>query len=142
MQRQYHVQAARKRRALLRWKWDVEKARVKNRETNLRAIRIQCWWRALRARWLALRLLRITVEVLWDPGVNQAYYFNHGLGQATWEVPSMLRRWRGEDARMPSLPEWVFISRVFGQVFISRACAACRACVWPIRSCLVFSLTS
>lgn len=89
---------------------------MKNRETSLLATRIQSWWRALRAKWLALQLLQITVEVLWDPGINQAYYFNHGLGQATWEVPSMLRRWRGEDARMPSVAEWVFISRIFGQV--------------------------
>lgn len=116
MQRQYHAWAARKRRALLRWKWDVEKARARNRETNLMATRIQCWWRILRAKWLALQLLQITIEVLWDPGLNQQYYYNHGLGQAAWEVPSMLRRWRGRGAKMPSLPEWVFISRLFGQV--------------------------
>ncbi|CAM9944551.1 unnamed protein product, partial [Ectocarpus sp. 6 AP-2014] len=117
MQRQYHAWAARKRRALLRWKWDVEKARAKNRETTLMATRIQCWWRILRAKWLALQLLQITIEVLWDPGLNQQYYFNHGLGQAAWEVPSMLRRWRGRGAKMPSVPEWVFISRLFGQSY-------------------------
>ncbi len=116
MQRQYHAWASRKRRALLRWKWDVEKARVKTRETNALATRIQSWWRVLRAKWLALRLLQITVEVLWDPGINQQYYFNHGLGRASWDVPSMLRRWHGQGARMPSVTEWVFISRIFGQV--------------------------
>lgn len=137
MQRQYHARAARKKRALLRWKWDVEKARMENRQNNLQATRLQSWWRGLRAKWLALRLLQITVEVLWDPGISQAYHFNHSLGQATWDVPSMLRRWRGEDARMPSVPEWIFISRIFGQVreeedgrvsfVVCRACG-CRAC--------------
>ena len=63
--------------------------------------------------------MRITVEVLWDPGSNQKYYFNHGVGQATWEVPSMLRRWRGESARLPDVPEWVLISRIYGQVGFS-----------------------
>ncbi|CAM9266001.1 unnamed protein product, partial [Scytosiphon promiscuus] len=118
MQRQYHAWAARKKRSLLRWKWDVEQARAKNKETNLRATKIQSWWRILRAKWLALQLLQLTVEVLWDPGLNQKYFFNHGLGQATWEVPCMLRRWRGRDARMADeMPEWVFISRVFGQSY-------------------------
>lgn len=118
MQRQYHVWAARKKRALLHWKWDVEQARETNRAHNVVAANIQCWWRVLRAKWLALRLLQITVEVLWDPGSNQRYYFNHCLKTASWEVPSMLRRWHGKDARMPDVPEWVLISRIFGQVNI------------------------
>ena len=116
IQRGYHTWTARKKRDLLRWKGDVEKAREKNRGENLSATKIQCWWRVLRAKWLALCLLRITVEVLWDPGSNQKYYFNHGVGQAAWELPCMLRRWRGESARLPDVPEWVLISRVYGQV--------------------------
>lgn len=116
LQKQYHAWAARKKRGLLRWKWDVEKARETNRRDNTTATTIQSWWRVSRAKWLALRLLDITIEVLWDPGSNQRYYFNHPLGCATWDVPSMLRRWRGRDARMPDVPEWVLISRIFGQV--------------------------
>lgn len=116
MQRQYHIWAARKKRSLIRWKWDVEKAREKNKTIKLLVTKLQCWWRGLRAKWLALCLLQITVEVLWDPGSNQKYYFNHGLGEAFWELPSMLQRWHGKSARMPDVPEWVLISRIFGQV--------------------------
>lgn len=116
LQRAYHARVARKKRALIRWKWDVEQAREKNARDDLLVTRIQCWWRTLRSKWMALRLLQITVEVLWDPGSSQKYYFNHGLGQASWELPSLLRRWRGRDARMPDVPEWVLISRIYGQV--------------------------
>lgn len=125
MQRQYHAWAARKRRALLRWKQDVEKGKDDKRVEAHGATQIQCWWRGLRAKWLALRLLQITVEDLFDPGTNQRYYFNHGFGQAFWEMPSMLERWRGPDSRLPDVPEWVLISRAFGQVSTAQRCLRC-----------------
>lgn len=93
----------------------MERARATFREASAAATTLQCWWRQLRAKWLALRLLDLTVEVLWDPGSNQRYYFNHGLGDATWHVPRMLERWRGSDARMQDVAEWVMISRIYGQ---------------------------
>ena len=116
LQRHYHVWTARKGRALLSWKRDLEKIKRRSILESKACTEIQCWWRKLRAKWLALRLLQITVEVLFDPGFNQQYYFNHGLGCSSWEVPKMLTRWHGHDARMPEIPEWVLISRESGQV--------------------------
>lgn len=63
LQRMYRVRAARKKRTLVRWKWDMEMAKLKSKGTSDAAVIIQCWWRVMRAKWLALQLLLVTIEV-------------------------------------------------------------------------------
>ncbi|CAM9408593.1 unnamed protein product, partial [Choristocarpus tenellus] len=116
LQRQYHVWVARKKRALVRWKWDLGEAQDKARKLEQSAIKIQCWWRVRMAKLLAVALVHITIEVLCDPGLRKRYYFNHSTNTSSWKPPFMLRGWLGPGADLPKLPEWVYISRLYGQV--------------------------
>ncbi|CAM9489006.1 unnamed protein product, partial [Discosporangium mesarthrocarpum] len=117
IQRQFHARKARKKRALVSWKWDLERTRGKTETANRNATVIQCWWRVRRAKLLALALLDITVETLYDPELRARYYFNHCTKTSSWQPPFMLQRWRGPGAGMPPMREWVHISRLYGMSF-------------------------
>lgn len=87
MARMYRSFKSKKEQGRLMWKIQARQQRSNAEQHAVFATRLQCWWRAVRAKKCFTARLRHHVEVVPDLVERRLYYFNHNTHECAWKRP-------------------------------------------------------